>query len=173
MPIYTKKGDKGTTSLYGSKKECSKNSLVFEAIGGIDELNSYLGVCTSFSENPNTSILLKSIQADLLVVGSILGGSNLKFHSVKVGKLEKYIDRFQKDMPRLKNFIIPGGTELASHLHFARSLSRRAEREVVRLSKEEKIKPQILIYLNRLSDLLFMMARYANFESDVEDEIWK
>ena len=172
MPIYTKKGDKGETGLYGTKRRCSKDSLIFDAIGGIDELNSYLGICVSRSENPKTSEILVSIQKDLLTIGSILAGSELKFYGSKVLKLERIIDKLDKELPELKNFIVPGGTTLASHLHFARALSRRAERGVVRLSKSEKVKPQILIYLNRLSDLLFMLARYTNFEVGVEDEIW-
>ena len=173
VPIYTKKGDKGETGLYGTKRRCSKDSLIFDAIGGIDELNSYLGVCVSHSDNPRTSEILVSIQKDLLTIGSILAGSDLKFYANRSTRLEKIIDKLDEAMLELKNFIVPGGTVLASHLHFARSLSRRAERGVVRVNNKENVKPQILIYLNRLSDLLFTFARYANYEVEVEDEIWK
>ena len=173
MSIYTKKGDKGETGLFGTKRRCSKDSLIFDAIGRIDELNSYLGVCVSASENPKIVNILLNIQKDLLTIGTVLAGSDLKFYGSRYLRLEKIIDRLDRELPELKNFIIPGGTGFASHLHFARTLSRRAERGVVRLNKKEKVKPQILTYLNRLSDLLFTLARYANFEVGVEDEIWK
>ena len=173
MAIYTKKGDKGETGLFGTDKRCSKDSPVFWAIGRIDELNSYLGICIAVSENPETSKIIKDIQSDLLEIGSILGGSDLKFYKTKAQKLEKHIDRIDKILPKLSNFILPGGTLLSSHLHYARSLSRRAERGVVRYSKQKKVKPQILIYLNRLSDYLFMLARSSNNDLGKNDEIWK
>jgi cob(I)alamin adenosyltransferase len=173
MPIYTKKGDKGETGLFGTKDRYSKDSNIYSAIGNIDELNSYLGVCISVSESVSINNVLINIQNDLLTIGSILAGSDKKFSAYKTKKLETVIDRLDKEIPELKNFVLPGGTALSSHLHFARSLSRRAERGVVRLNKENMVKPQILVYLNRLSDLFFTLARYANHQVGREDEIWK
>jgi cob(I)alamin adenosyltransferase len=172
VAVYTRKGDGGETCLFGNK-QTSKNSSIINAIGTIDELNSYLGVVVSFSENPELSGVLKEIQKDLLTIGSILSGSNLAFSKSKITNLEKIIDEIEKRLPLLKSFIIPGGSKIASHLHFARSLARRAEREVFALSQKEKVKPQILSYLNRLSDLLFMLAREANWKLGVEEEKWK
>jgi len=176
MSIYTKRGDKGETCLIGSKdggKQVSKDSLRICAIGAVDELNSCVGIVRSFSEDKGSDKKLKVIQSDLLTAGSILGGSELKFYNSKTKKLEKEIDGLEKKLPKLTNFIIPNGTKIASFLHFARTLSRRAEREVVALSRIEEVKPQILVYLNRLSDYLFTLARNENHKSEVEDDLWK
>lgn len=173
MSIYTKKGDKGETGLFDKEKgRVSKDSLRVEAIGSVDELNSFLGVCASLSESPETTSIIKEIQKDLLTIGSITAGSKLKFFKNKTTRFEKIIDEIEAKLPPLKNFIVPGGTNLASHLQYARSLSRRAERRMVALSKVEKVRPQVLTYLNRLSDTLFMLAREANFREGVKDELW-
>jgi cob(I)alamin adenosyltransferase len=171
MAIYTKKGDKGETSLYVGKRVL-KDSLVINAIGAIDELNSYFGVVISVSEDPQPKKILKDIQKDLLTIGSILSGSDLRFFKNRTTKLEKMIDELEGKLPPLKHFIIPGGTRVAAHLQYARSLVRRAERAVVALSKEEKVKPQIFTYLNRLSDLVFMLAREVNYKMGVKEETW-
>ena len=173
MSIYTKKGDRGKTGLYTGKKRLSKDSLRIRAVGTIDELNSYLGVVISAGEKSHLGKLLREIQKDLLTAGSIIGGSNLRFSKAKVRKIEKEIDKLEKELPKLSNFIIPGGTEVAAKLQYARTLTRRAEREVVKLNKEEPVKSQILIYLNRLSDGLFMFARKANSDEGVEEITWK
>lgn len=176
MAIYTKRGDKGETSVYdegsAQRTRVSKDSLRVEALGAIDELNSFLGVCASFSENPSLTKILKEIQANLLTIGSITAGSNLKFSKAKTNRLEKLIDDLEGKLPVLANFVVPGGTKLASHLQYARALVRRTERRVVALSKEQKINPAILKYLNRLSDSLFMLAREANNNAGVMDEVW-
>ncbi len=172
MAIYTKKGDKGETGLFGTKRRCSKDSQVFRAVGAIDELNSYLGVVISFSNDSETKRILKDIQENLLTIGSILGGSDLKFYISKSKKLEKMIDKWEKDLPKLSNFILLGGSITASQIHFSRSLSRQAEREVVALSILEEVRPQILVYLNRLSDFLFTLARKVNHDAGVSVEIW-
>jgi len=172
MVIYTKKGDKDETCLFGNKKT-SKSSLIINAVGTIDELNSYLGVAVSFSERMELNGVLKQIQKDLLTIGSILSGSNLAFSKSKTTSLEKIIDEIEKRLPSLKFFIIPGGSKVTPHLHFARSLARRSERAIVALDKKDKVKPQILSYLNRLSDLLFMLARKANWELGMEEEKWE
>ncbi|MBU0570360.1 cob(I)yrinic acid a,c-diamide adenosyltransferase [Patescibacteria group bacterium] len=182
MTIYTKKGDRGETCLFGNQKTLKK-SLRINTIGTIDELNSYLGVVVSFSESSELNRVLKQIQKDLLTIGSILAGSKLQFSKSKTKNLEKIIDKLEAKLPSLKHFIIPGGSLVASHLHFARSLARRAEREVVALSQKGstqgrpalgwKIKPPILAYLNRLSDLLFMLARDENYNMRVREEKWE
>ena len=116
---------------------------------------------------------VKEIQKDLFVIGSILAGSELKFFRSKTKKLEKTIDKLEGELPVLKNFIIPGGSKDSAYFQYARALARRAERRVVALSKVERVKPQILSYLNRLSDYLFILARYANFGEGIKEEVWK
>jgi cob(I)alamin adenosyltransferase len=159
MAIYTKKGDKGETFLADHKRQVSKSSLRIRALGAIDELNSYLGTIDN-SE-------LKDIQRDLFLIASILAGSNLRFSKTKTKKLETKIDKIEKQLPKLKKFVFPQGP-----LHFARALSRRVEREVVALSKQQKVKPQILTYLNRLSDYLFLLARKVNFDKGIKEKVW-
>lgn len=176
MVIYTKRGDKGETSVYDEsltqKVGVSKDSLRIEVLGAIDEANSYLGICKSKCKSKNLEKVLGKNQRNLLTIGSVIAGSKLRFSSVQTKRLEKLIDEFEASLPVLKNFIVTGGSEAASHLHYARSLVRRAERLVVALSKTEKVKPQILTYLNRLSDAIFMMARWENYKADMKDEMW-
>ena len=175
MAVYTKKGDRGETSLYGGsssqKTKLSKSSLQISAIGAIDETNSYLGVIRSLSEDRQLNNQLKKIQKDLLTIGSILSGSKLRFFQTKTKALEKEIDRREKKLPLLRKFVIPGSSRLAAHLHYGRTLIRRAECEVVTLNKIEKIKPQILSYLNCLSDFLFILAREANYKKGIKEEV--
>lgn len=175
MAIYTKGGDKGETGLFSPAAEkirVSKNSLRIHAVGSVDELNSYLGVVISHSESQKLREILLGIQRDLLTIGSIIGGSKMRFSGVATKKFEKIIDTFDEKLPPLKNFILPGGGKVSSHLHFARSLARRMERSLVALNEAEKINPKILIYINRLSDFLFMLARNENFQGFVEENIW-
>ncbi|MBI3443498.1 cob(I)yrinic acid a,c-diamide adenosyltransferase [Candidatus Woesebacteria bacterium] len=172
MAIYTKRGDKGKTSLYDKANRqdvrVDKDSTRVKAIGAIDELNSFLGICLSFNGYKS----LKDIQKDLFTIGSILAGAKLRFSKTKTIKLEREIDKLEGRLPVLKNFILPGGSPLSSHLQYARALARRTERRVVVLSKEDKTKPQILSYLNRLSDFLFMLARKSNFDWGIKEEAW-
>lgn len=176
MAIYTKRGDGGETGLFTPKgkkeKRVDKDSLIIETIGAIDELNSFLGLTVSFSNNAQLTSYLKDIQKNLMSINSINAGKDLDFTSKETKKLEKVIDEFDKNISPLSNFILPGGTVFAAHLQYARTLVRRVERRIVSLSKEEKIKPQILAYLNRLSDFLFIMARYVNFEARVDEVLW-
>lgn len=177
MAIYTKRGDRGETSLYDEKNaqrvRVSKNSLVVEALGTIDELNSFLGVSRTFCDDKKLDDFIKEIQKNLLTIGSITAGSKLRFSKVKTKQLEKKIDDLEGSLPVLKNFILPGGSKLAAHLHYSRSLSRRTERVFVRLSKKVEVKEQVLIYLNRLSDTLFMLARGVNASKGVKDYVWE
>jgi cob(I)alamin adenosyltransferase len=173
--IYTKKGDKGKTSLIKALRgdyRVSKADLKLEAIGAVDELNSYLGVIRSVNTSKTIGSIIKDIQNDLFIVGSILGGSNLRFYKTKIIKLEKIIDDVERKLPVLKKFIFPRGTELSSHLHYARSLARKVERRVVGFNKSGKVNPNIIAYLNRLSDMLFMLARKINDEAFVKEELW-
>ncbi len=176
MTIYTKKGDKGETTLFNSKTSqrvlAAKDSLKINTIGAIDEVNSYLGTI-SCNKEPGLKKIIEKLQGELFTIGSILAGANLRFYSTKTKHLEKQIDKMQRKLPVIKHFILPGGTLIGSQLHFARTLVRRAERAVVTLNKKEEIKPQILIYLNRLSDFLFVLARTVNQSRGVEEKYWQ
>ena len=156
----------------GYNAQVDKDSLRIESIGSIDELNSYLGITKGAAENHKVKNIIVALQRDLFTIGSILAGSSLRFNVNKTNKLERQIDKWEKELPPLKNFIIPAGSNIATKLHFARSLSRRAERKVVSLSKQEKVNTQILSYLNRLSDLLFVLSRLTNYELGIEEEPW-
>lgn len=180
MKIYTKTGDKGETSL-GSGKRLLKNSSRVVAYGDIDELNAALGVCRAQNEDKFLEEIFRQIQKDLMVVGADLaspvnkkiGGRAVpRIQPSYVKRLEDWIDTIDGVVEPLQNFILPGGTLLAAHLHLARTICRRAERSLVILTQEEKISDQLVIYLNRLSDLLFMMARYANKLASRPEEKW-
>lgn len=149
MSIYTKQGDKGKTGLYSGRR-VSKSSLIIEALGTIDEAVSWLGVVGG----------QVAIQKNLMTISSILAGAKLKFPKSKTTKLEKEIDKLEKKLPKLAGFIVPGGR--GAKLHYARALVRRCERVVVSVqSTKYRVQNNILIYLNRLSDYLFMLARKA------------
>lgn len=173
--IYTKKGDKGKTSLF-DKKKVYKSNLKVDTYGTVDELNSIIGVARSFIKVSLIAKELVEIQNDLLEIGSSLAVSKTKKAPQLKNRpevMENIIDKLNDQMPPLSNFILPGGASGASFLHHARTVSRRCERRVVELSRKEKIDPVILIYLNRLSDLLFVMARYVNHKENKKDEIWR
>lgn len=180
MKIYTKKGDQGETSLFGGKRVWKDNARI-SAYGTVDELNSVLGLAITEIRNKELAEVLKCIQDELFTLGSDLASplDNKKaveiprVNSALVEKLEKLIDDYDSQIPPLKNFIIPGGTKGAGFLHFARTICRRAEREVIALAKEESINEIIKIYLNRLSDLLFVLARFENFSENHPDVEWK
>lgn len=174
MAIYTKKGDKGKTRLVNTQGEptVSKSSLIVESLGSIDELNSFLGVVASFTENTQLIDQVKQIQRNLLTIGSIVAGSDLKFPRKHTLELEKIIDKLEGTLPVLAHFIVLGGSKPAALLQYARSLARRTERRVVALSKEAKVRKEILVYLNRLSDALFMLARNENYLTNQTEEKW-
>lgn len=179
MGIYTKFGDKGKTSLYGGKT-VSKGSVRVESYGAMDELNSFLGVTLSTLKDKNIRAKLIQIQKDLFEIGSSLASlatnkdKNLsKYLSLRTKDFEKEIDNLTKKMPELENFILPGGSKSGSNLHFARTLARRAERRVVALSEKEKVLPEILVFINRLSDLLFTYARFINHKENKKEIIWR
>lgn len=181
MKIYTKTGDKGSTSLIGGTK-VSKAHLRIEAYGTVDELNSYIGLCRDHISDADSRAVLLETQDRLFTVGSALAcdpekETKLKIpdlHEEDITLLEKAIDKMHEVLPPMKSFILPGGLIAASHLHVARCVCRRAERQVVRLS-EESHEVEIIIqkYLNRLSDYLFVLARYVAFLEKAEEIPWK
>ncbi len=174
MPIYTKTGDKGQTGLFSGKR-VSKASFRIEAIGTVDELNSVIGIVISQIRNPKFEIRkeLIKIQKDLFEIGAALANPRQALSlSKRVKEFENQIDEMTKKLPPLFNFILPGGGKAGSYFHIARTVARRAERRTVGLSKKEKINDQILIYLNRLSDLFLTMSRYINHLEKKEEIIW-
>ncbi|MBI1937358.1 MAG: cob(I)yrinic acid a,c-diamide adenosyltransferase [Ignavibacteriales bacterium] len=180
MKIYTKTGDEGKTSLFGGKRVW-KDDLRLHAYGTIDELNSVLGIASGEIKSEELREIIGSIQNDLFTLGSDLAtplGKDTKDFAIPrvdenfIFRLEKFIDNYDNRLPELKNFILPGGTKGASYLHFARTICRRAERETVALGKSVDIGDKIVIYLNRLSDLLFVLARYDNSRNGTPDIHW-
>lgn len=174
--IYTRTGDKGETGLVGGKR-ISKDSLRVRAYGNVDELNSVLGLARAFSKDQEISSLLGGLQQGLFTVGADLA-SPTDNHQVPritqdmIVSLERAIDKFQVELPPLTAFIIPSGGEQGALLHFARSVSRRAERSIVALSKTENVSENVGPYVNRLSDLLFVMARLVNHRSGQTEVEW-
>jgi cob(I)alamin adenosyltransferase len=178
MKIYTRTGDDGKTSTFSGVR-ISKNSEIMNAQGSVDELNATIGLVIAMSENREINEILTGIQSELFIVGSEItlsekGDSNkIRISNVKIKNLENEIDRLERELPKLTNFILPGGTVLASHLHLARTICRRAERDLVAFLESSKYQTLSLKYLNRLADLLFILARYANISEKREEEIWK
>lgn len=181
MKIYTKTGDAGKTSLFSGRR-VSKSNLEIEAYGDIDELNSYIGLAVSEIEKIDFKRFLKTIQMDLLSIGAYLSGypqEKLKL-DLRVSGIEEVIDTLDKKLPKLNNFILPGGGKLGTTLHLCRAVTRRVERTVVRyfdsISQPNTLKEkdkEIIKYLNRLSDLFFMLARFANKRENIAEEVWK
>jgi cob(I)alamin adenosyltransferase len=180
MKIYTKTGDAGTTGLFGGPR-VPKDDARICAYGSVDELNAVLGIARSCGLPESLDGMLHPIQHHLFSIGAELATPNPDEHGLKwegepqVQQLEQWIDSMESELSPLRNFILPGGTPQAAHLHLARTVCRRAEREIVRLSHDPRVSElsQIIIYLNRLSDLLFVMARYANHDSAVADVPWE
>ena len=164
--IYTRTGDKGST-LLGNGKRVDKNSLRVDAYGSVDEANASIGL-SILRTNTKIKKILRLVQNDLFDLGADLcipdkkNIKKLKITNDRVDFLEKEIDGFNKELASLNSFILPGGSESSTYLHIARTITRRAERKVVALSKKEKINSVTIIYLNRLSDLLFVLARYKS-----------
>jgi cob(I)alamin adenosyltransferase len=192
MTIYTKKGDKGTTSLLGGAR-VSKSIVRLEVLGCLDEANSTIGLLRSklnsigkkTKHDESFSLLnieLKEIQKSLLSIGADIAtpysaSSTFQKRIDRIGaefakEIEEKIDLMEKTLPSLKYFILPGGSELASIAQIARSVIRRAERNTVRLNKGAKVNPNILMYLNRLSDYFFVLSRYLNRLTKIEEEVW-
>lgn len=179
--IYTKTGDKGTTSLIGGTK-VPKSHLRIEAYGTIDELNSYIGLCRDLLSDAQSSKVLLEIQDRLFTIGSSLACDPIKSPKMRIPDLrekdttllEREMDRMDESLPPMKFFILPGGHPTLSQLHIARCVCRRAERCCVRLELEsQEVAPVIIQYLNRLSDYLFVLSRYTGALLKVEEIAWK
>jgi cob(I)alamin adenosyltransferase len=175
VKIYTKTGDDGTTSLFGGER-VPKDALRIEAYGTVDELNSLLGLARAFGPPEQIDDIVRELQNELFTLGADLATPAAKMvrriDADASALLERRIDRFDAELPPLKNFILPGGVQAAAVLHLARTVCRRAERLVVRLSRTEQDLGAVLVYLNRLSDLLFVLARATNALSNVKDIPW-
>ena|SRR6266568_4064187 len=193
MKIYTKTGDKGKTSLFDGSR-VSKDDIRVETYGTIDELNAAIGLCVSFINKELDSGRVRSplagmtkvrehlilIQNDLFEIGACLANPTAPGNPRLITQLhdntlksEQLIDDLTAKLPELFNFILPGGSHAASFLQLARTVSRRAERRVVSLSHQQRINNEILIYLNRLSDLFHVMSRFVNFSENQKEIIWK
>lgn len=179
MSIYTRKGDSGTTALVGTLERVSKDAQRIVVLGSLDELCSQLGVAASFLTEIQRSLLeeICSIQQDLFEINAELATvspqeSPFLADSDKARRLERFIDQQEAGLPALSRFIYPGGSAAGAALHMARSICRRAEREVVCLSRKEDVNASVARYLNRLSDALFVMARLANHLAGVPEDKW-
>lgn len=177
--IYTRTGDAGETGLFGGGRVGKDNARV-DAYGEIDELNAALGVARSHSLEPDLDRLAQAIQEQLFTLGAVLAtpvGSKSQAAIPSVNpqwatEMEKAIDSFDEQIPRLTRFILPGGGQAASALHLARTICRRAERRIVPLLRAGEVDPNVVVYLNRLSDLLFTMARLTNHRAGLGDVVW-
>lgn len=181
MKIYTKTGDKGKTSLIGGTKVFKSDPRI-ESYGTVDELNSFVGLCLDQLKSDNIPNVLAGIQDRLFTIGSALAcdpekETKLKIpdlHEEDIVILEKEIDTMNEVLPVMKSFILPGGHVTVSTLHITRTVCRRAERCCVRMQKKEiEVEPLIIKYLNRLSDYLFVLARYAAQQLGAEEIPWK
>ena len=177
MKIYTKTGDDGKTSLFDNSRVWKSHDRIM-SYGAIDELNSTLGIAISLDLGSKIKDTLIRIQNDLFIVGSDLANpdmsnTNIRTTNEMIEFLEETIDNFETELEDLSTFILPGGTLLASILHLSRTVARRAETHVVALSQNEQITKLSAVYLNRLSDLLFVLARLTNKTKNVPDVIWK
>ncbi|MBL4723877.1 MAG: cob(I)yrinic acid a,c-diamide adenosyltransferase [Lutibacter sp.] len=185
MKIYTKTGDKGKTSLFGGSR-VPKYDLRIEAYGTVDELNSYIGLIGDQKIDTHTLKVLRKIQHELFTLGSMLATPHEK-KILKSGKerlnipkiddsiienLEKEMDKMNETIPPMTHFVLPGGHTTVSYCHIARCICRRAERVSTQLSDESTIEPQILVYLNRLSDYLFVLARKLTFDNNAQEIKW-
>ena len=177
--LYTRKGDDGTTKTFGCDQRISKSSAISEALGSVDEINSFLGICKIKSAeksfligNKKISDVVHGIQQTLFIVQAELAGSDKKVEEDKVLEIESIINEIEKVLPPIKSFFISGGTELGATFDFARTIARRAERRVVQVNQEgiQKINPNTLKYLNRLSSILYAFARLSNHLSGINEE---
>ncbi|MCQ2344842.1 MAG: cob(I)yrinic acid a,c-diamide adenosyltransferase [Paludibacteraceae bacterium] len=180
MKIYTKTGDHGSTSLIGGTR-VGKNNIRINAYGTIDELNSFLGLLRAKTKNDNIKTTILDIQNTLFAVGANLAtdtdktelGNYAKIDRSKIEKLEQNIDAIQQILPPLTDFIIYGEDELSAICHCCRAIARRAEREIITLNQEVTLDEELLTYMNRLSDFLFVLARLYTKSEGKQDFLWK
>jgi cob(I)alamin adenosyltransferase len=178
MKIYTKTGDSGSTSLLGGTRVAKSDERI-DAYGTVDELNSYVGLVRDQEVNAGRRELLKEIQDRLFTIGASLAADPRKdvpkipdLLESDVARLENEIDRMNEDLPQLRHFVLPGGHQSVSFCHVARCVCRRAERLVVSLSQHEFVAELVIVYLNRLSDYLFVLSRKMAHELGAEEVIW-
>ncbi len=178
MKIYTKTGDKGETSLFGGQR-VSKDEPRIEAYGTVDELNTVIGSARAFNENERIDAILSDLQRRLFVLGADLATPTSaakttvpRISGDDIASLEKQIDEIEGELSPLRAFILPGGSKTAALLHNARTVCRRAERCVVSLKRKSEASEESLVFLNRLSDFLFVLARFANKISKVSETVW-
>jgi cob(I)alamin adenosyltransferase len=175
MPIYTKTGDDGTTAIFSGIR-ISKGDPQVEAYGSIDELNSVLGLIISYiPKNDQMRIFFRLVQEDLMNIGSVLAGWNSDMGALeeRAKQMEQYMDTFGVKLPILTHFILPGGSILGSEVHIARSVCRRTERTIVRLTRDHMHYAILVKYLNRLSDFFFVYARVLNKKARRKEIQWK
>ena len=179
MKVYTKTGDKGTTSLLGGLR-VSKADLRISAYGTVDELNSYMGLLRDQRVNDERKPHIIQIQNHLFSIGSLLAaepGKKLDYlpelQEDDITVLENEMDKMNELLPEMRNFVLPGGDQAVSFCHIARCVCRRAEREVVALSQHQEVPAKVIIFLNRLSDYLFVLSRMMTKELNAEEIIWK
>lgn len=179
--LYTRTGDDGTTALFGGRR-VKKDAPRVEAYGAVDELNSAIGVAVSVMRRRRLVKALQEIQNELFNIGSELASAGARRADVaalftdakkKVASLETLTDEYDAKLPVLRTFILPGGSQAGALLHLCRTVCRRAERAVVTLGRKEKVRPEIGAYLNRLSDLLFALARYENRAAKKPESSWR
>ncbi|MBI1827102.1 MAG: cob(I)yrinic acid a,c-diamide adenosyltransferase [Planctomycetes bacterium] len=176
MKLYTKTGDDGTTGLFGGTR-VSKNHPKVAAYGEVDELNAFIGAATAACKSADTRQKLLEIQADLFHVGAELATPSdakpvQQLEPGAIARMELWIDQASDATPELRTFILPGGSPAAAQLHVARGVCRRAERALVSLTGSDRARPELIVYLNRLSDLLFALARVENQAVGVADVPW-
>jgi cob(I)alamin adenosyltransferase len=178
VKIYTRTGDDGSTGLLGSGR-VPKSATRVDAYGSVDELNAVLGTVVTLDSERWLEAELAAIQSQLFHVGAELATTSpeqlTRLERVgerEIADMERWIDRLDQDLPRLRNFILPGGSALAAALHLARTVCRRAERRVVALRESEPVESSLVRYLNRLGDLLFVMARWCNHRAGVRETEW-
>ncbi len=179
MALYTTKGDDGTTTTFGCDQRMSKSSDITEALGALDETNSFLGMCKVIVADSNLTLGTKSVrdivhevQSDMFTIQAELAGADKRVGEQKVKLLERIIAEVEETLPPIRSFFISGGTELASRFDFARTLARRAERRVVGVNDEgvQNVDKYTLAYLNRLSSLLYALARYVNHRYGIAED---
>lgn len=175
--LYTRKGDNGTTKTFRCDQRISKSSATAEALGALDEVNSFLGLAKVKSgkldlDGESFEKIVHNIQENLFIIQAEVAGFEKDFPESKITEVEKITDDIEKKLPPIKTFFISGGTELASLFDISRTLARRAERRVVAVNDEieKKLRPATLGYLNRLSSVLYALARYSNFLAGIGEE---
>jgi cob(I)alamin adenosyltransferase len=179
MKIYTRTGDDGTTGLIGGSR-VKKHNIRLESYGTIDELNSYIGVIRSMQTDPHTDQVLEIIQNKLFVIGANLATDEsinlikkqLPCKKADIELLENEMDDMSKSLPELRNFILPGGSQVSSFCHVARTVCRRAERHMVELAESKEVAPLLIKFVNRLSDYLFVLSRKLNLDQNTPEILW-